>query len=219
MAGAAGLASWGCAGSVAKWEGGTPARSARRTLASESWGWLQAAALRTSYRPCQPGDPPGRAGVGRCRIGAALLTRCCCPHCWPPCRSCRERWLHDCRGGVERFWRWAGRTCLGLSTAGGCAEQLRLASICQSGSTLQKIPAAQHAATPRVPPVPPSGAAFDVLHLTLQQLLLILTAAALVEAAGWCAYAFLANRSERGDGLGSGYQPVQQKDTDEQEPH
>lgn len=112
-----------------------------------------------------------------------------------------------------------GKACLGLSTAGGCAEQLRLASICQSGSTLQRIPAAQHPASPCVPPVPPTGAAFDVLHLTLQQLLLILTAAALVEAAGWCAYAFLANRSEQGDGLGGGYQPVQQKDTDEQEPH
>ncbi|KAL4437964.1 hypothetical protein ABPG77_004185 [Micractinium sp. CCAP 211/92] len=63
------------------------------------------------------------------------------------------------------------------------------------------------------------GAAFDVLHLTLEQLVLILTAAAIVEAAGWCAYAFLANRSERREGLGGGYQPVLQKDTDEHEPH
>lgn len=58
-----------------------------------------------------------------------------------------------------------------------------------------------------------------MLHLTLEQLLLILTAAALVEAAGWCAYAFLANRSdEREGGFGGGYLPVQQKDTDEEEP-
>ncbi|KAL4425671.1 hypothetical protein ABPG75_009687 [Micractinium tetrahymenae] len=63
------------------------------------------------------------------------------------------------------------------------------------------------------------GTAFDVLQLTLQQLLLILTAAALVEAAGWCAYAFLANRSDeqREGGYGGGYLPVQQKDTDENE--
>lgn len=64
----------------------------------------------------------------------------------------------------------------------------------------------------------PSGAAFDVLHLTLGQLLLILTAAALAEAVGWCAYAFLANRAEeREGGYGGGYLPVQQKDMDEVE--
>jgi hypothetical protein len=48
-----------------------------------------------------------------------------------------------------------------------------------------------------------------VLHLTLHQLLFILTAAAGVMAAGWAAYAALANRSSS-----PAYAPVRQ-DIDE----
>lgn len=39
------------------------------------------------------------------------------------------------------------------------------------------------------------GAAFDILHLSLHQLLLILTVAAVAMAAVWVGYAWAANRS------------------------
>jgi hypothetical protein len=63
----------------------------------------------------------------------------------------------------------------------------------------------------------PAGAAFDLLHLSLYHLLVILTVMAVAMAGGWTLYAYLANRSSsrHGRGAGGGYLPVHQQDSDE----
>lgn len=59
-----------------------------------------------------------------------------------------------------------------------------------------------------------AGAAFDILHLTLHQLLAILTTAGCAMAAGWAYYAWKTNRDEasRGHLLRSAYLPVRQSE-------
>lgn len=57
-----------------------------------------------------------------------------------------------------------------------------------------------------------AGAAFDVLHLSLHHLLLILTCMAGVMAAGWSLYAWIANRGSGRPGSRGGYLPVRQSD-------
>lgn len=57
-----------------------------------------------------------------------------------------------------------------------------------------------------------AGAAFDVLHLSLDQLLLILTVMAGVMAVGWSLYAWVANRSGGSAGTRGGYLPVRRSD-------
>lgn len=59
----------------------------------------------------------------------------------------------------------------------------------------------------------PAGAAFDVLHLALHDVLLILTAVAAAAAVGWSLYAWAANRS--GGGAAAAYMPVRQRDADD----
>jgi hypothetical protein len=67
-------------------------------------------------------------------------------------------------------------------------------------------------------PLLSAGAAFDLLHLSLHHLLIILTVMAVGMAGGWTLYAYLANRSSSQHGRGAGgggYLPVRQQDSDE----